>query len=87
MDQPTHISQAHDILTPATALDLCDEQLFIQSNYFLCQNDTCEIHIERAFMYNAYVKSDSARKVWRRFQLKYQDITVTHRETVYRIVN
>jgi transposase len=38
-------------------------------------------------MYDAYVKSGSARKVRRRFRRKFQDVTVPHRETVHRIVN
>lgn len=42
---------------------------------------------QRVFMYDAYVKSGSARKVRRRFRRKFQDVSVPHRETVHRIVN
>jgi hypothetical protein len=38
-------------------------------------------------MYNTYVESDSARKVQRKFQCKFQEVTTPQRETIQRIVN
>jgi hypothetical protein len=36
---------------------------------------------------DTYVKIGSARKVRRRLWCKFQDVTVQHREPIYRIVN
>jgi hypothetical protein len=43
-------------------------------------------YMEQVFMYNAYVKGGSARKVRRTSQHKILDVTVLHRVTVCRIV-
>jgi hypothetical protein len=43
--------------------------------------------LEQMFMCDIYVRSGSTRNVNRRFQCKFQDITVPYKETVHRIVN
>jgi transposase len=42
---------------------------------------------QRVYMYDTYVKSGSARKVRRRFRLKYPGVTVPQLETVHKLVN
>jgi hypothetical protein len=70
----------------AVAFDLCNKQSYLSHVISCIQVPQVSYTVgQLVFMYNSYVKIACARRVQRRFQHKFQGVTVPHRSTIHTV--